>query len=167
MSPQYDDTIEESRLYQNSAERAEENRSFGWVLLLMGVVGILVVILGIMGMIPFRLGSSYLTYGVMSAIFLLFIVMGAISMKNARIFAKKAESENHLQEILLEWCNKNFREDMIDGEIEKTGEDTEETLYFKRCEQMKKMLNHQFVNLDQAFLEHFIDEKVYEKVFTK
>ncbi|MCM1186634.1 MAG: hypothetical protein NC251_08915 [Lachnoclostridium sp.] len=87
MSPQYDDTIEESRLYQNSAERAEENRSFGWVLLLMGIVGILVVILGIMGMISFRPVSSYLTYGVMSAIFILFIIMGAISMKNAGIFA--------------------------------------------------------------------------------
>lgn len=153
--------------YQNSAERAEENRSSAWVLLLMGIAGILIVALGIMGIIPFHLGNSYLTYGVMSAIFLLFIVMGVISMKNARIFAKKAESENNLQEILLKWCNENFQAEAIDREIGKTEEDTEEILYFKRSEQMKKMLNHQFVNLDQAFLEHFLDEKVYEKVFTE
>ncbi len=70
-----------------------------------------------------------------------------------------------MQLILVKWCNENFRAETIDGEIGKTEEDTEETLYFKRSEQMKKMLNHQFVNLDQAFLEHFIDEKVYEKVF--
>lgn len=152
--------------YQNSAERAEENRSSAWVLLFMGIAGILIVALGIMGIIPFQWGNSYLTYGVMSAIFLLFIVMGVISMKNARIFAQKAESEHNLQEILLKWCNENFSADAIDGEIGKTKEDTEETLYFKRSEQMKKMLNHQFVNLDQIFLEHFIDEKVYGKVFS-
>lgn len=151
--------------YQDSAERAEENRSSAWILLIMGIAGIIVVALGIMGIIPFRLGNSYLTYGVMSAIFLLFIVMGVISLKNAKIFAKKAESESNLQEILLKWCNENFSADAIDGEIDKTDEDTEEILYFKRCEQMKKMLNHQFMNLDQAFLEHFIDEKVYDTVF--
>lgn len=151
--------------YQDSAEKAEENRSSAWVLLIMGIAGIIVVVLGIMGIIPFRLGSSYLTYGVMSAIFLLFIVMGVISLKNAKLFAKKAESESNLQEILLKWCNENFSADAIDGEIDKTEEDTEEILYFKRCEQMKKMLNHQFMNLDQAFLEHFIDEKVYDTVF--
>lgn len=151
--------------YQNSAERAEENRSSAWVLLIMGIAGIIVVVLGFMGIIPFLFGGSYLTYGVMSAVFVLFIVMGMVSMKNARIFAKKAESENSLQETLQKWCNDNLNADAIDEEIGKAETDSEEILYFKRCEQIKKMLNHQFVNLDQAFLEHFIDEKVYDQVF--
>lgn len=152
--------------YMDSAERAEENRSSAWVLLGMGITGIVIATLGIMGIIPFRFGNSYLTYGVMSAIFILFIVMGVVSLKNARIFAKKAESESNLQEILLKWCNDNLNADAIDGEIDKSEADSEEILYFKRCEQMKKMLNHQFVNLDQAFLEHLIDEKVYDEIFT-
>ncbi|MCM1045445.1 MAG: hypothetical protein NC417_08030 [Candidatus Gastranaerophilales bacterium] len=151
--------------YQDSAERAEENRSSAGILLFTGVAGLVVVALGIAGIIPFRLGNAYLFYGVLSAVFILFIVMGVVSVKNARFFAKKAESESNLQEILLKWCRENLQEETIDAQIAKTEEDTEETLYFRRCEQIKGMLNHQFMNLDQALLDHFIDEKVYDMVF--
>lgn len=153
--------------YQDSAERAEENRSSAWMLLLAGAAGLVVVALGIAGIIPFQLGNAYLFYGVLSAVFILFIVMGVISMKNAKIFAKKAESESNLQESLLKWCRESLQAEMIDARIGKTAEDTEETLYFRRCEQIKGMLNHQFMNLDQALLDHFIDEKVYDMLFSE
>lgn len=153
--------------YQDSAERAEENRSSAGMLLFAGAAGLVVVALGIAGIIPFRLGNAYLFYGVLSAVFILFIVMGVISVKNAKIFAKKAESESNLQEILLKWCKENMQADAIDAQIGKTQEDTEETLYFRRCEQVRGMLNHQFMNLDQAFLDHFIDEKVYDMIFSE
>lgn len=151
--------------YQNSLERAEENRSSGWVLLVVGGLGFLVIFLGMIGVLPVSFGTNYLLYGVMSAVFLLFMVMGGISMKNARIFAKKAESENSLQNTLLAWCRENLTAENIGAEIESTRDDTEETLYFKRCDYIKGRMNHQFMNLDQAFLEHLIDEKVYEMVF--
>lgn len=153
--------------YQNSAERAEENRSSAGILLFVGAAGIIIVLLGIFGVIPFRLGNAYLFYGVLSAVFILFFVMGIVSMKNARVFAKKAESESNLQEILLKWCRENLRAEDIDKEIGRTSEDKEETLYFKRCERIREMLNHQFMNLDQALLDHFIDEKVYDMIFSK
>ncbi len=70
--------------YQDSMERASENRSSAWVLLAMGSVGIVVIVLGIAGVIPLRFGNPYLFYGVMAAVFLLFIVAGVVSMKNRR-----------------------------------------------------------------------------------
>lgn len=152
--------------YQNSSERAEENRSSAWILLIVGVLGIVAVVLGIAGILPWRFGNPYMLYGVMSAVSLLFLIMGIVSMKNAKLFAQKAESEHSLEDTLTKWCRENLNAEAIDKEIQKSEEDTEETLYFRRYEKIKDKLNHQFMNLDQAFLEYFIDNKVYDMVFS-
>lgn len=156
---------ENSATYQNSSEKAEENRSAAWVLLIVGVLGIVAVVLGIAGILPWRFGNPNMLYGVMSAVFLLFLIMGIVSMKNAKIFAQKAESEHSLENTLMKWCTENLNAEALDKEVQKNEEDTEETLYFRRYEKIKDKLNCQFMNLDQAFLEHFIDEKVYDMVF--
>ena len=38
-------------------------------------------------------------------------------------------------------------------------------LGLEKIQKLKEKFNNQFMNLDQAFLEHFIDEEVYEHVF--
>lgn len=151
-------------LYQDSSQRADENRSSAWVLLFVGILGLIVVILGIAGILPLNLGNPYLFYGVMSAIFVLFVVAGVVSMKNARVFAGKAESENSLRSTMLEWCRQNLDGQEIDREIG-IGDDSEEVRYFNRTAYLRDRLNHQFVNLDQDFLDQFIDNQVYGMVF--
>lgn len=151
-------------LYRDSSERASDNRSSAWILLILGILGLAVVVLGAAGVLPFKMGNSYLFYGVMSAIFVLFVVSGAVSMKNARFFEKKAESENSLRSTLLDWCRENLDAAEIDGRVGAQGV-SEEVLYFRRSSYIKEKLNHQFMNLDQEFLDSFIDEYVYEFVF--
>ena len=151
-------------LYQDSSQRADENRSSAWVLLFVGILGVVVVVLGIMGILPLSLGNPYLFYGVMGAIFVLFVVAGVVSMKNAKVFAGKAASENSLRSTMLEWCRQNFDGQEIDREIG-IGNDSEEVRYFNRTAYLREKLNHQFVNLDQDFLDQFIDDQVYEMVF--
>ncbi len=153
--------------YVNSADRAEENRSSAVTLLLVGGVGLVIMILGIAGVLPFRVGNPYMFYGVMSAVFILFVVMGVVSMKNAKIFAKKAESENSLRDTLLQWCKDNLTAEKIDAQIENVHLELTEALYFKRYEVIKKIMNHQFMNLEQGFLEKLIDDEVYDMVFSK
>ncbi len=154
-------------LYQDSRERANENRSSAWILLIMGSVGLVVIVLGIMGMIPLHFSNPYLFYGVMAAVFILFIVAGIVSMNNAKLFAKKAESENSLRDAMLAWCRENLRAQELDSEIGVDGTESEEALYFKRFECIKAKLNYQFVNLDQCFLEKFIDDSVYDMIYEK
>lgn len=151
--------------YINSAQQAEENRSSAWTLLVVGGLGLIAMILGIVGVIPLKLGNPYMFYGVMSAVFILFIVMGAVSMKNAKIFAKKAESENSLRDSLLKWCAENVTAEKVNAQIENAAEMPDEILYFTRYELIKKMMNHQFMNLDQGFLEKLIDDELYDMVF--
>lgn len=152
-------------VYEDSTERASENRSSAWVLMAVGGVGIVFITLGIAGVIPLKFGNSYLFYGVMAAVFILFLVAGIVSMKNARIFEKRAESENSLRDTMLAWCRDNLHAEDLDRQIGADGSEAEEILYFKRFECIKAKLNYQFVNLDQGFLERFIDDFVYEMIY--
>ena len=152
-------------LYRDSSERASENRSSAWILLVMGGLGLLGSGLGIAGLLPVHFSNPYLTYGVMTAVFLLFIVAGIVSMKNAIIFERKAESENSLKDILLEWCRASLHKDELDQQIGAEEIAGDEILYLKRFECLKIKLNHQFVNLDQGFLEKLIEDCVYNMVF--
>ena len=151
--------------YLNSAQKAEDNRSSAWTLLLVGGIGMVVMILGILDLLPFQVGNPYMFYGVMSAVFILFIVMGFVSMKNAKFFAKNAESENNLKNTVLDWCRENIKADEIDAKIQYADQLEEEVLYLQRYQIMKYMINHQFMNLDQTLVERMIDDEVYDMVF--
>lgn len=150
--------------YLDSAKKAEDNRSSAWTLLLVGGLGMLFLILGITGVLPFKVGNPYMFYGVMSAIFILFIVMGFVSMKNAKFFAKNAESETNLKNTLLDWCKENLKAEEIDAKVNTVGIGYEE-LCLRRYEFIKYRINHQFMNLDQNFLDRLIDDDVYEMVY--
>lgn len=150
--------------YQDSSERASDNRSSAWMLLGLGTAGLVVVVLGAAGILPLRMGNPYLLYGVMGAIFILFVVAGIVSMKNAKFFEKKAESENSLRQTLLDWCGENLRADDIDAAVCAAGV-SDEIAYFRRSSYIKEKLNHQFVNLNQGFLDQFIDDYIYDQIF--
>lgn len=151
-------------LYQDSSERASDNRSSAWMLLGLGAAGLVAVVLGAAGILPLSMGNPYLFYGVMGAIFILFVVAGIVSMKNAKIFEKKAESENSLRQTLLDWCGENLRAEDIDAEVCAAGV-SDEIAYFRRSSYIKEKLNHQFVNLNQGFLDQFIDDYIYDRIF--
>lgn len=151
-------------LYQSNSQRADENRSSAWVLLIVGFLGLIAVVLGIMGVLPLKMANPYLFYGVMGAIFVLFLVAGIVSMKNAIIFSGKAESENSLRSTMLDWCRQNLNGQEIDKEIS-SDDESEEVRYFNRVAYLREKLNHQFMNLDQDFLEQFIDDQVYDMIF--
>lgn len=150
--------------YQDSSERASDNRSSAWMLLGLGILGLIAVVLGVAGILPVHFGNQYLFYGVMGAVFILFVVAGIVSMKNAKFFEKKAESENSLRQTLLDWCGENLNAADIDAAVCAKGA-SEEIAYFRRSSYIKEKLNHQFVNLNQGFLDQFIDDYIYDKIF--
>lgn len=154
-----------SLLYEDNAQKADNNRSSAWVLLIVGILLLAFVMLGVMGVIHTGFTSSYLWNGVMSAMAVLFVVSGAVSMKNARIFARRAEEENSLKSTILEWCKENLKAADIDSKLGEGSELPREMLYFKRTELIKEKLNYQFLNLNQDFLESLIDTVVYDMVF--
>lgn len=156
-------------VYKKSADKAEDNKSSAWTLLVVGGIGMLAMLLGMAGLLPFRLGNPFMFYGVMSAVFIIFIIMGIVSMKNAKVYAEQAETENTLFETMKQWCEAHLKADEIDARLDVEAEDlqelSDEVLYFKRYEKLKEVLNDQFMNLDQDFLDNFLDEVVYDMVY--
>ncbi len=153
--------------YQNSAKKAEENRSSAYMLLIIGSIGLIAIILIFAGIIPVSINimNRYMICGVMGVLFVLFVVMGGVSMKSSKILAQKAESENNLTSEITKWCSENLTAERVDaGLFEDVEEESEESRYFKRVEKMKKQISHQFMNLDEGFLDSFTDD-YYQNIF--
>lgn len=150
-------------LYIESSKKAQEFKSGGLSLLFVGGLGFVCILLILFGIIPLHMNlfSKYLIIGVMGTLFILFIVMGFLSVKSYKKFELKASEEDTLTQNLTSWVKENLHKDQIDADIE---EASEELLYFLRTEKMKEMITHKFLNLDAAFLDSFIDD-IYPEIF--
>ena len=150
-------------LYVESSKKAQDFKSGGLSLLFVGGLGLIFVLLVLFDVIPLHMNlfSKYLIIGVMGAMFILFIVMGFLSVKSYKKFEIKASEEDNLTKNLTAWCKENLKQEIIDTDIE---EASEELLYFQRTEKMKEIICNKFMNLDAAFLDSFIDD-IYPEIF--
>ena len=146
--------------YQNSAAKAEDNRTSAYTLFFVGILGFIGVILIFTGVIPVFSATGttrYFVCGVMGALFVLFIVFGVVSMRASKVLLVQAQSENSLLSELTKWCDDNLSVEQIDSSFFEE-ELSDEQKYFKRTDKMKSIINDKFLNLDQGLLEHFVDE---------
>lgn len=158
--------------YQSSASKAEENRSSAYTLLAVGGIGFIVVLLIFFNVIPLYRSAGigkYLVCGVMGAMFVLFIVFGIVSMRDSRLLFIKAKSETSLRSEITKWCKENLDRDTIEALVlaEEQAADglTEEEWYYRRTEKMRAAIEDKFMNLDEAFVDDFVDgyyQEIYE-----
>lgn len=158
--------------YQSSEAKAEDNKSSAYTLLAVGGVGFLAVLLIFFNVIPIYRNAGitkYLVCGVMGAMFVLFIVFGFVSMRDSKLLLVKAKSENSLRSEIARWCQENLDRFVIDAEIVEEGEQleelTEEEKYYRRTERMRAAIDDKFMNLDEAFVDDFVDgyyQEMYE-----
>lgn len=155
------------RQYQNSAQKAEDNKSSAYTLLVIGILGLVGVTLVLTDVIPLYQNAGvtkYFVCGVMGALFIIFLILGIISMKNYKTLSADAESENSLVEQMRQWCKANLSAEQIDEDLFDKEELPEEQKYFMRTDKMKQRIESKFMNLEEAFLDHFIDE-YYQEIF--
>lgn len=155
--------------YQSSEAKAENNRSSAYTLLAVGGIGFIAVLLIFFNVIPVYRNAGvtkYLVCGVMGAMFVLFIVFGFVSMRDSKLLLVKAKSENSLRSEIARWCQKNLDCVAIDAAILEEGETlaelTEEERYYRRTEQIRAAIDDKFMNLDEAFVDNFVDEYYQE-----
>lgn len=153
--------------YINNEEKAEDNKTSAYTLLLVGGAGLVFIVLMFLEVLPIRLtvSSKYMICGVMGVMFILFIVMGIVSLRNSKILKKKAGKENNLTREIKRWCRDTFEKEEVDEKLQ-VGSLPEELKYFQRFEYMKKTIKNQFMNLDEAYLDRLIEE-IYPEIFEK
>lgn len=152
--------------YINHEERAQDNKSSGVALLIVGVLGFVLIVLFFFDLLPIkRLGvNKYMISGIMGSLFILFVIMGIVSLRNSKILAKKAKNENNLTTQIQKWCTDNITAEEIDKALSFEAGDGEEVKYFQRFEKMKGLVNKQFVNLDEAYVDRLMDD-IYPMIF--
>ena len=112
-------------VYVESSKKAQEFKSGGLSLLLVGGIGLAFVVMVLCNIIPLHMNifSKYLVLGVMGTLFILFIVMGFLSVKSYKKFEIKASEEDNLTKNLKAWCHENLKKEILDSDMEETSED--------------------------------------------
>lgn len=158
----------ESGVYRNSKELAGENKSSAFILLPVGFLGIVALLLIWFDVIPLysSVTSKIITSSVMGTLFLVFIGMGIVSLKNAKKFESMATEEGNLTQEIMKYITENYSSDTVDKSImDAQWEATsEEEKYFKRIECLKMLITKQFMNLEDAYVDFMCDE-VYTKLY--
>ena len=98
------------KVYHDNKSKAEDFKSSAYTLLIVGILGIVAIVLIELGIIPFKMAApgKYITYGVMGALFLIFIIMGISSFGSAIevSFSKLINSLHNAGRIFLTACGK-------------------------------------------------------------
>ncbi|MBE5860701.1 MAG: hypothetical protein E7301_11350 [Butyrivibrio sp.] len=156
-------------VYRSSAEKAEDNHSSGILLVTVGAIGLIGDVFFLMkNPLDMPLFNRYLSCGIMGALFILFFVMGILSVRTYKIFTIKAKEENNILDQVRSWCDKELTKEVIEEEI-KFSEESEfdyddSTSYFRRCEYIKSRILKQFVNMNEELLDSFIDD-YYSEIY--
>lgn len=155
-------------VYEDSAKKAEEFKSGAYTLLVVGVLGLAALVLLLTGVLPIRLNpaTQWMTVLVMGALFIIFIVMGILSFQSYRRLAEKAAQEKALKDELNRYCEENLNAEDIDRDAQIVDAEEEELRYFKRTEQMKSRILSRFPDVEEDYLDNFVDE-IYPRIFEK
>ncbi len=151
-------------VYKNSADKAEDFKSSGVILLVVGILGIAVMVLIDLGILPFSFGNLILTNILMNTLFVIFIVFGIYSLKGAKKYAGEADDEKNLTKEIKAWAAENLKADEVDAISGCEEDEEEEFLYFKRYAYLRYVISEKFVNLEESYLE-FLTESIYQKLY--
>ncbi len=148
------------KLYLNGEDKVKDYRSTGYCFTGLGLLGMVAVAIAV----ALEYLSLNITSGAMFVLFLLFFLIGIKSFMSVKSMAKEVEQSDNVIDAINAWCKDNLTQEKIDAMIDMEM-DSPEMIYFERFNCIKKLINDKFMNLDQAFLDRFIDETIYEMVF--
>lgn len=150
--------------YQRKGDRAEDLKSSGQVLLLVGILGCVVMLLIDFEILPIKLGNLVMMNVLMIALFLMFIGFGIYSLRGAAQYKAQASDEDEQTEKIMTWIKDSLTAKQIDADAQIEPADSEEIRFFKRAESMKIRIAAQFDDLDESYLDSLI-ETVYQEFF--
>lgn len=162
------DSAKKTGMYRDNAELSNDNKSSAYVLLGVGIVGAIFLVLVVTDIIPLyhTVTSKIMTSSLMGSLFVVFILMGFISLKNAKKYNELAIKESDLSKEIMQYCHQKLTASSIDEALMDEEFDVleEEEKYFKRMDYIQGIIEKQFMNLDSEYVEHLCD-KVYTKLY--
>lgn len=156
-------------VYRKSAELSSDNKASAYILLSIGILGIVALVLIWLDILPFYNGivAKISSAVILGTLFVVFIVMGVISLKNAKKFEEKAVVEGDLAKEIKDYFAENYSADSIESYLSSNAEwneMSEELKYFHRTDYMKNLITDKFMNLDEDYVDCICDE-IYAELF--
>lgn len=157
---------EDIKAYQDKKAKAEDFKSSGYSLIIVGVLGIVFLVLMELGFLPFHLAGSgkYITLSVMGVLFVIFIIVGISSFKSSKMYAEEAKAEDDLTDKIKIWVRENLSADEIKSIAGNIDELPDEMKYFRYFAILKDNVKHEFGNVNASYLES-ICEELYSELF--
>ena len=158
-------------IYATKRDKYEDNKSSAYTFLLIGSLGAIAVLLHIIGLFNFNLStfSKLMINTVMGSMFVIFIIIGIFSAKNAAKFKKEAVEEEELTQQIMDFFTTNFNAASIDEKcrvtqlLDKPGADLYE-IWMKRTTFIYMNIKKNFHDLSESYTE-YVAEKIYNTFF--
>lgn len=158
------EAIRKQSSYVDKKQKIEDYKSSGFVLTLVGGVGLVALVLLYLGIIPGFSGlkSNYMFMGVMLVMFIVFIIAGIVSFAQIKSIILEAEADDDLISRVNQFFDEYLTVEKLAKEVVCGKKDTEEELYFKRTEYMTRVLLQKFPDMNESLREKIIDDKYGE-----
>lgn len=158
------EAIRKQSSYVDKKQKIEDYKSSGFVLTLVGGVGLVALVLLYLGIIPGFSGlkSNYMFMGVMLVMFIVFIIAGIVSFAQIKAIILEAEADDDLISRVNQFFDEYLTVEKLAKEVVCGKKDTEEELYFKRTEYMTRVLLQKFPEMNESLREKIIDDKYGE-----
>lgn len=134
--------------YKSPEERYADMQSSGWTFLIVGGIGFVVMILALMGFLTLPFHDFALV--VMLLLFVAFLVIGAVSFKNAQKFKDLSSSEHALIESITSWYHSEGVQSEAITALNHSL--SEELFYLQKYEAVCQILKEHFPNLADDLL---------------
>lgn len=154
--------------YIPKRSRYEDNKSSAFTFLLIGGVGAILVILHIAGVLDFNLTafSKILTNTVMGALFIIFIVVGIVSTRNASRYKKEAAAEEALTGQICSFFHELYTTEGIDNACGITEDSSTYEKWDLRYHFIEKQISDEYSELAADYLE-YITELIYNDIYSE
>ena len=158
------EAIRKQSSYVDKKQKIEDYKSSGFVLTLVGGVGLVALVLLYLGIIPGFSGlkSNYMFMGVMLVMFIVFIIAGIVSFAQIKTIILEAEADDDLISRVNQFFDEYLTVEKLAKKVVCGKKDTEEELYFKRTEYMTRVLLQKFPEMNESLREKIIDDKYGE-----
>ncbi|MDE7436273.1 MAG: hypothetical protein K2N01_10715 [Lachnospiraceae bacterium] len=145
--------------YQEKDKKLADNKSTAYSFLLIGGGGLILVLLFALDILPLPVAPHMriMLGTVMTVIFVIFLVIGAIHFRKISQMTADAAQEKDQNTEIREWFFKTYP-----TELSESGE--KEQLYFKRYEQMQNHLHTRYPDLAEDY-EDYLLEQFYNEIY--
>lgn len=151
-----------SSVYVKKADQFKDLRSTGYIFLVVGVGGLIVLLLNILGIFTFYQG--YFAWTVMGILFTIFLIVGFGTLKHSKQVQGQIAEEDTLTNTINTWLEKTITQEVLDSVIDPN--EVDEINYFRQTEYIKKGILDEFnKDLDDSYVDLLVEE-FYNSHFT-